>query len=128
MTAYKGHPTWLGKAMHRGGRSPQWQGEGDRGKALKEKAASYRKDDSLAGKAVGSGAMTGLGIAGAIGARSKVGKLIGAGLAALGAKGAGETIGEAREDTAARRNADAAYKAGEEAEGRKRGGRAKRKS
>ena len=106
-----------------------WTGEGDSGKAQKEKAAQLRGDAERASKtsvdslvsgvmATGAGAMgPKMRNMGLLGKSLKVGAL-GSGIANLGLAGLGKMAASHR-----RREADAADKAGDEAEGRKHGGR-----
>lgn len=124
------HPAWLGKAMQSGGGA--WAGEGDSGKAMKEKSADLRSNSARLGteskkEGAGQGATMGLGAAGMLGARSKIGKLVGAGIAAAGAGNLPSSVKKAVDSDRMRKDAAEANKAGDEAEGRKRGGRASKK-
>ncbi len=128
------HPAWLGKAMQSGGRiQKQFGGELDSGRPLKEKAAAelQKRDDvgEQSVRAIGKGALG--TVLGALGPKFKqmgpVGKtlkggVLGGGLGQLAAGAAG--LRRSYEHGEA---ADEANKAGDKAEGHKRGGRAKRK-
>ncbi len=113
------------------GRKGFWQGGYDDDKDYKEKAAELQSKSARLGtesqkEAAGEGAAMGLGAGAMLGARSKIGKLIGAGLAAYGASNLPSSVKKADVSGRMRKEAAEANKAGDEAVGRKSGGRAKR--
>lgn len=108
-----------------GGVEPQWQGEGDSGKALKEKSAALDDQSTTAGNAAkGLGAASLAGFGTMVKSRSIPRALAGA-YTALGA-GAG-AAGMGARAAIKRQQAAAADKEADKAEGKKRGGKVKKK-
>lgn len=130
----KDMPAWFNRAMGgrcdrparaEGGRTPQWTGEGDSGKPMKEKSSDLNKDaSSAAGDSVLHG---GLALASGLGAALGRGKIRGVGALGALANGAATSMAINR----SRRLSDEAKeasKAGDEAEGRAKGGTVKKRS